>query len=81
MRRMASREIGRTNGPAIFGRPSVNQRNVPLLDLSTGKLLCQLAMRDVVLGYDNQAAGLFVQAMYDAGTHLAADIRELSETV
>src|ERR1700740_3066217 len=36
-------------------------------------------MSFVVLGYDDEAASLFVEAVNDAGTHLAAHRREASK--
>ncbi len=59
----------------------MHERNVALLDLAAGKLLGQLAVCDVVLGDDNQAAGFLVQTVHDAGTHLAAYFRELAESM
>ena len=45
----------------------MHQRNVSLMYLAAREHLSQPGVRAVVLCNDNQAAGLFVQPMHDAG--------------
>ncbi len=66
-----------SNSGMILLWPAVDESDISLLHFSFGKLRRQSAMRLVVFGNENKAAGFFVQAVYDAGAKLASDGREL----
>jgi hypothetical protein len=59
---------------------AVDQRQVGLLHLAAGEQRGQRAMRGVVLGHQNHAAGEAVQAMHDAGPQVAAQRGKRLET-
>src|ERR1022692_3412539 len=63
---------GLFDAAAIRLHVAVNQRQVGLLHLPAGEQGGQRAMRGVVLGHQNHAAGEAVQAMHDAGPQIAA---------
>src|SRR5450759_4868641 len=63
------------DGAAVFSRPAMHQRHVTLLHLAPRELLAQLAMGHVVLGDDDQPAGVLVETVHDSGAQLAAYIR------
>src|SRR5579871_4089838 len=45
--------------------PAVHQRDVCLLDLTTGELFCQLSVSQIGLSHQHQPTGLFVETMDD----------------
>ena len=59
----------------------MHQRQVDLLHPPAGELRRQLAVRGVVLGHQQHAAGEAVQPVHDAGPQFAADPRKRAETV
>ncbi len=59
----------------------MHQRNVSFLDLSFGKLLRQLAVGYVILGNNDEAAGLLVQPVNDAGPQFAANSRQTAKAM
>src|SRR5690348_17211185 len=71
----------RRDGSRVLLDPAVDQRDVFLRDFAARELIGELAMGFVVLGDYDQAAGFLVEAMDDAGAHLAADSRETGEVM
>src|SRR5271165_1935507 len=69
------------DGPRIFRGPAMDQRYVTLLHLPAGELLCQLAMRKIILRHNDQAAGFLVQTMHDSRPHLAAHYRQAAKAM
>ena len=67
--------------PRVLCRPAVHQRDILLLYLASGELRPQLAMGDIVLGHDDQAAGFFVESMNNARPQLTADIRQRTKAM
>src|SRR6266850_1215383 len=61
---------GSIDGSRVGLRPALHQRAVGLFDFAPGKLFGEIAVRSVILCDQDQAAGLFVEAVYDAGTQL-----------
>ena len=59
----------------------MHQRYIPLLDFALGELLAELAVGHVVLGDEDQSAGLFVEAMDYTRPQLAAHVRQLGEAM
>ena len=55
---------------------AVEKGDVGLGDLSLGEHLAEFPVSAVVFGDENEAAGLFVEAVDDAGTEVAADVGE-----
>ncbi len=55
-------------GSAFGGNCAVDQSDVGLLHLATGEHIGQLGMGLVMLGHQQQTAGLLVEPMHDAGT-------------
>jgi hypothetical protein len=51
---------------------TVDKCNVCFADLPAGKQFCEGRVGSVVLGYDDQSAGVFVEPMHDTGTEVAA---------
>ena len=60
------------DGASLPLQGSLDQRNVGLLHLPAGKHFAQGGVGAVVLGYNDQAAGVLVEAMHDAGAQVAA---------
>jgi hypothetical protein len=58
---------------------TVEEGYVSLGDLALGEHLTEFAVRAVVFGDDDEAAGLFVEAMDDAGAEFAAYVGEFVE--
>src|SRR5580658_6887264 len=56
---------------------AMHERDVDLAQVARGEVLRERAMRDVVLGDDNEPAGLLVETVHDAGTQLTTSRREL----
>src|SRR6266702_3266429 len=59
----------------VLRQCSVDERDVDLCDAAHGEHLAELAVGDVVLGDNDGAAGLLVEAMNDSWPQLAADGR------
>jgi hypothetical protein len=66
---------------AIHPDAAADQRQVGLLHLAAGKLRGQGAMRGIVLGHQQHAAGIAVEAVDDAGPQLAAQRGERLEAI
>jgi hypothetical protein len=58
---------------------TVEEGEVSLRDLALGEHLAELAMGTVVFGDEDEAAGLFVEAVYDAGAKVATGGGEFVE--
>jgi hypothetical protein len=58
---------------------AMEEGEVGLCDLASGEHLAEFAMGAVIFGDDDEAAGLLVEAMDDAGAEVAACGRELFE--
>jgi hypothetical protein len=72
---------GGGDGAFVVFQMTVDECDVSLLDFAGGELRGQLAMGGVVLGDNDEAAGFFVETVYDAGTKFAADLGEGAEAV
>ncbi len=72
---------GEVDGDVVFGEVAVDEGEVGLGDLAAGEHLAELAVGAVVFGDEDDAAGLLVEAMDDAGAEVAADFGELVEVV
>src|SRR5581483_8662801 len=59
------------NRPSILLHGSVNQGNVGFVYLATAELRSELAVRDFILGHNNEATGFFVEAMNDSRAQFA----------
>ena len=57
----------------------MEEGEVGLGDLALGEHLAEFAVRAVVFGDEDEAAGLFVEAMDDAGAEIATDVGEFVE--
>ena len=71
-----SRAMGRSMRPLSCSHAAVHQRQVDLLHLPAGKLRGQVAVRRVVLGHQQHAAGVAVQAVDDARPQRPAHARK-----
>ena len=60
---------------------TVDQRPVDLMHLAAGKLLGQPAVRKIVLGRQNEPAGIAVKAVHDAGTQGSTGAGQLAEAM
>ena len=69
------------DAPALRLHFALHQREVGLGHLAARELLGQAAVRGVILGHQQHAAGEAVQAVDDAGPHLAAHPGETREAV
>jgi hypothetical protein len=67
---------GQVDGAFILRWPAVDQREVAFAQAALAEHLAELAVRKVVFGDDDEAAGLLVQPVHDAGAQLAADLRQ-----
>src|SRR6266566_4500636 len=70
---------GEGYGGVVFFEVAVEEGEVGLGDLALGEHLAKLAVGAVVFGDEDEAAGLLVEAMDDAGAEIAADVGELGE--
>ncbi len=60
---------------------AVDESEVGFVDLAGGEHLAELSVGAVVFGNEDEAAGLLVEAVDDAGAEVAADFGELGEVV
>ena len=67
---------GQGDGAGVLRGPAVHQREVALAQAALAEHLAELAVREIVLGDDDEAAGLLVQPVDDAGAQIAAYLRE-----
>jgi hypothetical protein len=58
---------------------AVDEGDVGFGDLALGEHLAEFAMGAVIFGDEDQAAGLFVEAMDDTGAEIATDVGEFVE--
>ena len=58
---------------------AMDEREVVLFEAALGKHLAKFAVRAVVLCDEDDAAGLLVEPMDDAGAQLAANFRKLAK--
>ncbi len=72
---------GKIDSDRVARDRAMDESEIGLLQLAAGEHLAQLAVGAVVLGNHDDAAGLLVEAMDDAGTKIASDVRELVEVV
>jgi hypothetical protein len=70
---------GEGDGGVVFFYVAVEESEVGLGDLALGEHLAELAVGAVVFGDEDEAAGLLVEAMDDAGAEVAAYVGELGE--
>jgi hypothetical protein len=66
---------------AILLHYAVDQGEISLLHLAIGELFGEAPMRDVVLGYQEDAAGVAVEAVNDAGPQFAGVAGESAEAM
>ena len=59
----------------------MHQPEITLADLAARKLLAQFAMHHVVLGHDEQAAGVLVEPVDDSRTQIAARLGQFGEAI
>ena len=67
------------DGGVVFFEMAVEESDIGLGDLALGEHLAEFAVGAVVFGDEDEAAGLFVEAMDDAGAEIAADVGEIVE--
>ena len=72
---------GKVDGDVFASEAAVHEGDVGLLELSRGEHLAELTVGAVVLGDDDDPAGLLVEAMDDAGAKVTADVREVVEVM
>jgi len=72
---------GTFHTPAFELHFAVHQRQIDLFDLPARKLRGQLLMGVVVLGHQQDAAGIAVEPVHDAGAQGAGNAGERAETV
>ena len=65
---------GQRDRGVVLGEVAVGEGEVGLVDLAGGEHLAQPAVREVVLGDDDGARSLLVQAVDDAGAEVAANL-------
>ena len=70
---------GEGDGGVVFFEVAVEEGEVGLGDLALGEHLAEFAVGAVVFGDEDEAAGLLVEAMDDAGAEVAADVGEFVE--
>jgi hypothetical protein len=70
---------GEGDGGRVFFEVAVEEGEVGLGDLALGEHLAELAVGTVVFGDEDEAAGLLVETMDDAGAEVAAYVGELVE--
>ncbi len=72
---------GEVDGDVVLGDVAVDEGEVGLVRPGgAGEHLAELAVGAVVLGDDDEAAGLLVEAVDDAGAEVAADVGELGRS-
>jgi hypothetical protein len=67
------------DGGVVFFQVAVEEGEIGFGDLTLGEHFAELAVGAVVFGDEDEAAGLLVKAMDDAGAEVAADVGELGE--
>ncbi len=72
---------GEVDGGVIFCNVAVDEGEIGFGDLAGGEHLAELAVGTVVFGDEDEAAGLLVEAVDDAGAEVSADLGELGEVV
>jgi hypothetical protein len=70
---------GEGDGGVVFFYVAVQEGEIGFRDLPLGEHLAELAMGAVVFGDEDEAAGLLVEAMDDAGAEIAAYVGEFGE--
>jgi hypothetical protein len=70
---------GEAYGGVVFFDVAVEESDVGLGDLTAGEHVAEFAMRAVVFGDEDEAAGELVEAVDDAGAEIAADVGEFGE--
>jgi hypothetical protein len=70
---------GKGDGGVVLFDVAVDEGQVGLRNLALGEHLAELAVGAVVFGDEDEAAGLLVEAMDDAGAEVAADVGEFME--
>src|SRR5579871_6372585 len=74
----ADREV---DGGVVLGDVAVDESDVGLFDVALGEHVAKLAVGGVVFGDEDDAAGLLVEAVDDAGAKVAADAGEIVEVM
>lgn len=59
----------------------MDEGDVRFGDLAAGEHVAEFAVSAVILGHEDDAAGLLVEAMDDARAEVAADVGEMIEVV
>ncbi len=72
---------GEVDGDVVLCEVAVDEGEVGFGDLAAGEHVAELAVGAVVLGDEDDAAGLLVEAVDDAGAEVAADVGEMVEVV
>jgi hypothetical protein len=70
---------GKGDGDVVFFEVAVEEGDVGFRDLALGEHLAQLAVCAVVFGDEDEATGLLVEAMDNAGAEIAAYVGEFVE--
>src|SRR4051794_7539836 len=68
-------------GSRVSLGPAVHKCDVAFIDLASGKLLAELAMRDIVLGDDDQSRRFLVEAVHNSRPQFAIYARELAKVM
>jgi hypothetical protein len=64
------------DGSGLFFWPSVDQCPVIFFHFPASELGTEVAVRSVILGYQDQAAGFAIKAMHDARSKLSPQLRK-----
>jgi len=72
---------GGGDGAGVAFKMTVDERDVSLFDAAGGELRGQLPMSGIVLRHHDESAGSFVEAMDDAWSQLAANLRQRPEAM
>src|SRR4029077_1599245 len=63
-------------GAAIFSQEALHEGDVNLLDLALAEGFAELGVSGVIFGDEDDAGGVFIEAMNDAGAEGVATLRE-----
>ena len=72
---------GKADSGVILRNVAVDECKVGLVDLAVGEHFAKLAVGGVVFGDEDEAGGLLIEAMHDAGPEVAVEVGEPVEVV
>jgi len=67
---------GEVNGAAIFFQKALHESDVGFLDLALAKGFAESGVSGVIFGDEDDAGGVFIEAMHDAGAECITTLRE-----